>query len=84
MQHRSEHLAFEAVDAVDFDQRGRKESAARGICRQAAAMQHLRFDGHARDVRIERGAGLLIDCRPDVRGKVRRVADLQFVHVPDQ
>ena len=70
VQHGAEHLLLQVLRPIQLEQMGRHEQAGRRIAGQVGAGDGL----HARDVRVERGLGLGVYHRADMRGGVGRVA----------
>ena len=80
MQHRAEHLALQALDAVDFNQ-GRHHKMPLACALVACHACHLLAVGlHACDVLFNLGAGLLVDHRTHIGVHAIGVAHDPFTH----
>ena len=82
MQDRAEDLAVEFGDVVQPDQGRGDECPARQGRRNGELVEHP--GPHALDVGVDAPLGLDVDHRPDVGGRIGRIADDQLVHRPAQ
>ena len=75
-------LAVEVGERTDLDHRRGDEMAVLGARREFEPGEESPAPGEVGEMRVERGARLLVDHRADIGGKVARVADGQRLHRP--
>ena len=80
MQHRAEHLALQAADAVDLDQRGPHKIALGAAFVAPHPGDALACGLHRGNMLLDPGACLLVDDRADIGAQAAGMADDPFVH----